>query len=312
MEADDILPDQVEVGGPISFIQLPVTAVTVIAQTGDVIGQCVQPHIGHMLRIEIYRDPPLEGGAGYAEVLEPGEEEIVHHLIFPGYGLDKVRVAVDMLDQPVGVLAHTEEVGLLLSRLDRASTVGTLAVHQLGLREKGFAGSTVQPFIIAFIDIALIVQLLEDLLHLGLMVCVRGADELIIGGVHQIPDPLDLPGHVIHEGLRRHPGRLRLQLDLLPMLVRTGLETDIKALLSFKAGDTVSQHDLIGVPDVGLAGGVGDRCGDIIGFLTGSAHSLLFLSAYFCLFTALFRPFCLSCVPLGVRLPQKHPGAGGP
>ena len=96
------------------------------------------------------------------------------------------------------------------------------------------------------------------------MVLVRGADELVVGGVHQIPDPSDLPCHTVYEFLRRYSGCLCLLLDLQAVLVRSRLEADIVALLSFKTCDGVCQHDLIGISDMRLAGGIGNGRGDII------------------------------------------------
>ena len=55
--------------GPVLLKLVCAAAVTVISDTGDIVGQGIQPYIGHMLRIEIHRDPPLKGGPGYAEIL---------------------------------------------------------------------------------------------------------------------------------------------------------------------------------------------------------------------------------------------------
>ena len=52
------------------------------------------------------------------------------------------------------------------------------------------------------------------------------------------------------------------------MLIGTGLEADIIALLSLKTRDAVCKHDLIGVADMRLAGCIGNRGGNIIRFLT--------------------------------------------
>ena len=227
-----------------------------------------------MAGIEIHRDPPFEGGPGHAQILQARQQEVVHHLIFPGYGLDEFRMGVNMLDQPIRIFAHLEKIGLLPGRLHRTSAVGTFAVHQLGLGEERLAGSAVHALIIPFVNVAFLIHFLEDLLHLALMVFVRGADEFIIGSVHQIPDLLDLPGHIVHEFLWRNACFLRFQLDLLAVLVGSGLEEHVKALASFIPGDGVRQHDLIGIADVGLAGRVGNgRCDIILWFF----HLLILL-----------------------------------
>ena len=86
-----------------------------------------------MLGIKGNRNSPAERGSGHTQVLKPGQQEIVHHLVLSGNGLDKLGMSVDVLDQLGRILAHTEEIGLLLGRFHLAAAVRALAVHQLGL-----------------------------------------------------------------------------------------------------------------------------------------------------------------------------------
>ena len=181
---------------------------------------------------------------------------------------------IDILDQPGSVLAHAEEIRLLLGWFYLASAVRTLAVHQLGLGEKGLAGSAVQSLVISLIDIALVVKLLENLLHLGLMVLVRGADKLIIGCVHQIPNPLYLSCCLVHKLLGSHTCCLSLFFNLLSMLVRTGLEEHVISLLPLISGYAVSQNDFIGIADMRLAGSIGNGRGNIIWLFTILTHMI--------------------------------------
>ncbi len=82
---------------------------------------------------------------------------------------------------------------------------------------------------------------------------IGGADKLIIRGIHQIPDLLDLTGYLIHKLLGGDPLLLCLQLNLLAMLIRARLKEDIIALLPAKTGDAVRQNDLIGISNMRLA-----------------------------------------------------------
>ena len=166
---------------------------------------------------------------------------------------------LDVLHQAVGVLAHAEEVGFLLRVLDRPAAVRAAAVYQLGLGPEGLAGLAVLALVAALVDVALIVQLFEDLLHLFLVHGVGGAHELVIGGVHQVPDALDLARDLIDVLLRGDARGLGLVLDLLAVLVRAGLEVHVIAGQALVARDRVGEHDLIGVADVRLRRGVGNR-----------------------------------------------------
>ena len=267
METDNIFSDQMQIRRPLLLEQVAGLSVALVADAGDIVGQRVQPYVYHVLRVEVYRDAPFERGTGYAQILQTRKQEVVHHLILSGNRLNEFRMLVDMVNQTVSVFAHTEEISLFLGRLHLAATVRTLAVHQLGLGPEGLAGSTVHTLVSTFVDIALVIQLLENLLYLLLMVIIGGADEFIIGSVHQIPDPLNLTGHIVHEFLRSNACLLSLQLDLLTVLVGSGLEKYVVALESAETGNGVRQYDLIGVANVGLAGCVGNGRGHVKLFL---------------------------------------------
>jgi len=170
-------------------------------------------------------------------------------------------------EQPVRIFAHAEEVRLLLCGLYLPAAVGAFAVFELRRRPERFAGGAVHPLVGAFIDVALFVQLSEDLLHLLFVIFVGGADELVVGDVHQIPDAADLSRDAVDELFGGDAGCLRLLLDLLPVLVCARLEAHVEALVALKARDGVREHDLVGVADVRLARGIGDRRGDVIGGL---------------------------------------------
>ena len=61
------------------------------------------------------------------------------------------------------------------------------------------------------------------------MILIGSTNELIIGSIHQIPDSLDLAGSLVYELLRGNACFCCLQLDLLTMLIGTGLEPYIIA-----------------------------------------------------------------------------------
>ena len=129
METDDVLTDQMQVCWPVFLEHLAVVAVTVIAQSGDIVGQSVQPYIGDVLWIEGNRNTPAERGSGYAQILKSWKQEVVHHLVLSGNRLNELWVIVDVLDQTVCVFAHLEEICLFLGWLNLTAAVWTFAVH---------------------------------------------------------------------------------------------------------------------------------------------------------------------------------------
>ena len=60
METDDILSDQMKVRGPQLPELLCAVPVRVISDPRDIVGQRVQPHVGHMLRVKVNRAAPLK------------------------------------------------------------------------------------------------------------------------------------------------------------------------------------------------------------------------------------------------------------
>ena len=96
MEPDDLLAHDVDAGPP--ALVVVVVAVVVIAQGGDIVAEGVHPHIDYVLGIEVHRNAPGEAGAGDAQILQAGLDEVVHHLIDPAAGLQEVGVLQQMPD----------------------------------------------------------------------------------------------------------------------------------------------------------------------------------------------------------------------
>ena len=266
VEPENVLADDMDVSGPV-LGEVFAAAVGVVAQGGDIVGEGVQPDIDHMAVVKAHRDAPLEGGTGDAEVLQAGFQEVVDHFLFPGLGDDEVGVFLDVLHEPVLVFAHPEEVGLLLGGLDGAAAVGAAAVLQLALGPEGFTGGAVHAGVLAFIDVTLVIEPLEDFLNHLFVVVVGGADKVVVAGVHGVPDGADLAGDLVHIGLGGHTGGARDLLDFLAVLIGAGAEEDVVALHSLEAGDGVGEDDFIGVADVGFPGGVGNGGGNVELFL---------------------------------------------
>ena len=89
------------------------------------------------------------------------------------------------------------------------------------------------------------------------MVLIRGADEAVVGDVHELPQILDAAGpldDVVHKFLGGDAGLASLVLDLLAVLVGAGQEHDLLAPHSLIARHGVGRHRAVGVADVQLVG----------------------------------------------------------
>ena len=148
-----------------------------------------------------------------------------------------------------------------------AAAVGAFAVYQLALGPEGLTGGTVFAHILALVDVALLIQALEDLLYLCHMLGIGGADKLVIGCVHQVPNPMNFTGNVVYMLLGSNAGSLCLLLNLLTMLIGAGLKIDVITGHALITGNGVRQNDLIGVANMGLGRRIGNGSGYIIRFL---------------------------------------------
>ena len=265
MEADDLLADHVHVRGPILAEELVVFRG--IAQGGDVVGERVDPDIDDVLGIEGHLDAPIEGGAGDAQVLQPREQEVLHHLVDAALGLDEFRVLADVFDEPVGIFGKPEEIALLPGEFHRPAAVGALAVLELGLGPEALAGGAIPALVLALIDVALVIELLEDVLHHLGMALLGGADEVVVLDVHQLPQGGGVLGDLVHIGLGGDAGLLGLALDLQAMLVQTGEEIHVVAHELFEAGQGVRGRGAIGMADMQVVAGIVDGRCDIKGGL---------------------------------------------
>ena len=269
VEADDLLADKMDIGRPEGLVITVGVLVIHEAQRRGVVEQRVDPDVDDMLGVEIDRDAPLETGAGNAEILKARVDEVVDHLVDAGARQQEVGVD-EQVAHAVGILGQTEEVSLLLGVHNGAAAVRAAAVDKLALGPEALAGGAVFADILALVDVALLVHLLEDLLDGLDMVVIGRADEAVIADVHQLPQILDAfraLHDVINKLLRGDAGLLGLQLDLLAVLIGAGQELDIVALQALVAGHGIGCHSTVGVADMQLIAGVINRRSDVEFFL---------------------------------------------
>ena len=318
VETDDVLADEVQIGPavilPIFLIQFAVIAVGVESDARDIVDERVQPDIDDVLLVEIHGNAPLERGTGHAQILQALFQEVIHHLVLAGYGLNELGVFFDVLDETVGIFAHFEEIRLLAGGLDLSAAIGALAVDELALRPERFARRAIHALVRALIDVALFVKLAENFLYFPDMVLIRCADEIVIGRIHEIPYAADLRGHFVDVFLGGHARRRGLLFDLLSVFVRARLEIYVVPLRALEPRDGVGENDLIGIADVRLTRRVGNRRGDVIGtlFVHGSSSLLVRLFSFISFVlrssracTAAIQHIAAQCFPLNAHIPPQ-------
>ncbi len=133
VEPDDVLADEVHVGGPV-----PVEAgrlgrvVTAVAERGDVVQQRVDPDVGDVFLRRRDRNAPRERRARDGQVPQAALDERVTSLRRV-YGLHEPGMLLVELEQPVLELRQLEEPVVLLDELDLATALGAHAIGELVL-----------------------------------------------------------------------------------------------------------------------------------------------------------------------------------
>ena len=144
---------------------------------------------------------------------------------------------------------------------------GAVAVHELGVGLHLLAAHAVLGLVVLFIDVAVLLAALPELLRGRLMMLVGGANvmEDALVQAEDLDRFLEALEALVDVRLRRHVvlrGRL---IDLHAVLVRAGVEEDIKALERLIAGDDVGAHELKRVTHVQVGVHVRQCGGEIEG-----------------------------------------------
>ena len=230
VETNDFLTNHVDIGWP-ELLEKTVI-ITAVTEGRNIVGQGVDPDVNHVLRIVWYLDPPVEGGPGNGEVFQARLQEVIDHFVHPGVRFDEVRVFLVVVHQPVRVLAHLEEVGFFLDQLDLMARWGLSADHlavivtvnlsQLTLSEVFLIVHGVPTGVFTLVDVALVDELLEDLLDSLFVVVISRPDKLIVGDLQCLPQLLDPGGHLINVFLWLHAELIRLLFNLQTVLISPG------------------------------------------------------------------------------------------
>ena len=151
-----------------------------------------------MLLIKGHGDTPVKGGAGDAQILQALLYEI-DHFVATACGLNEVRMLFNKIKPPILIFAHLEEVAFLLHLLYRTMAVGAAVIFvQLALQPVGFAGHAVQALIILFIDVALLINLLQCVLNNLVMALLASAQKVVVRDMQTLPQQLEVSNNSVN------------------------------------------------------------------------------------------------------------------
>ena len=172
-------------------------------------------------------------------------------------------MGLDVVDQPLLVFAHAEEVVGLPDRGDFAPAFRALALDQILFRIETLAADAVPAGVFGFVNLVAVVKFLQDLPDHLLVVFVGGADEAVVGDAEPFPQLLEAHDGFIRLLLRGNSPFGRCLFDLLPMFVGAGQEEGIHIQRTVVARQNVGQDRGVGMTDVRLVVDVVNRGGYI-------------------------------------------------
>jgi hypothetical protein len=115
------------------------------------------------------------------------------------------------------------------------------------------------------VDVPVVIDALEHLLHAAHVLLVGGADEEVVGGIELRREGLEALGVAVGQLLGLEPLGAGRVGDRLTVLVGAGEKEDVLAALAHVARQDVGGHRRVGVPEVGLGVHVVDRGRDVVG-----------------------------------------------
>ena len=134
----------------------------------------------------------------------------------------------------------------------------------MAFRPERLAGRAVLTLISRLVNIALIVQFLEDFLNRFYVIIVRRTDKFIVGYIEQIPEFFDVRDALVHELLGRFARLFRFFLDFLSVFVRTGKIENVEPAHALIARDRVATNRGITVSEVPVAARIINGRGDVV------------------------------------------------
>ena len=85
------------------------------------------------------------------------------------------------------------------------------------------------------------------------MIAVSSSNKFIIACIHKIPNFFNFTGNTVNIFFWGYSLSFSQLLYFLSVFIGSGTETDVIAHISFKAGNSVGQHNFICVSDMGFS-----------------------------------------------------------
>ena len=237
--------------------------ISTVFNTGQVVEQCVKPNVNNVFFVERYRNTPVEGGAGNAQIFQALFYE-VNHFVTTACRLDEVGVFFDELQPPILVFGKFEEVAFFLHFFYGATAVRAFAIYQLAFQPVGFARYAVEAFVVLFIDIALFKDFGQNVLNNFVVTFFASTNEVIVGDVQFIPKLFEVSNDCVNVFNRGNAFFLSFTLNFQTMFVTAGKEENFFTFCAVETSQGICNGGAVSVTNVQFVTGVVNRSSNII------------------------------------------------
>jgi hypothetical protein len=121
-----------------------------------------------------------------------------HDLVAPRLWLDELQVPFVVLEQAILIGREAEEPVVLADELHVAPAAGALPVRQLLLGVEGLVRHAVPAFVVALVQVAAVLEHLQERLGSADVAVLGGPDEVVVGDVEHLPRVDELRRDPIH------------------------------------------------------------------------------------------------------------------
>ena len=235
------------------------------AESGNIVGQGVEPDIADVIPVKRQLNAPFETAlrTGDAQILQHAVFQHGEHFIAVAFGPDKIGVVQNMLPQPALIPGHAEEIVLFADVFRLGKMLRTKTVLQLFFGIETLAAGAVMPAVFAEINVAPVVNALEQGLHRRLVRGIGGADETVVPDAEPGPQRLIFGGNAVHEllgSLARLGGGLD---DLVAVFIRAREHAGVFSAHAMKTLERIRHKGGVGMPEVGAGIDVVDGSSDV-------------------------------------------------
>ena len=246
MEAQDVLADHVQVGGP-EFLEIVASLFTFcVTHAGHVARERVIPDVNHLIGIIRPWDTPLQSPATDRDVSEAALDE-ADHFIAPVFGLHKLGVVPVKLQQALLKCGESKEIVLFIDQFRRAAA--DVAIGRVGaVGNVALIINAVTTLVLTLIDHARLILLRKANQALNARDVLRlvGIDKVRVLNAEFLPEFDEELSLLRHEFRWLHACCFCCPLQFFTVLVRPGQVSHIIAAHALVARDDVTNNRGVG------------------------------------------------------------------